>query len=68
MSNIYLEHMKEHVDEYGIDKMQFTDTETALLAIAVELQTLNKTLNKVVYRNNEGDWFINTEARPSYED
>ena len=38
------------------------------MALIKELQSLNETLNKVIYRNNEGDWFVNTEARPSYED
>ena len=52
MSNKYLEHMKERVDKYGIDKMVFTDTETALLAIAVELQTLNESLSSIDYSLN----------------
>ena len=68
MSNIYLEYYEESIEHYGIDGISSPDTGIVILALVKELQTLNETLNKVLYRNNEGDWFINTEARPSYED
>lgn len=59
----FVQWFRKQDDDPGVDVEL-----VAALALIKELQTLNETLNKVIYRNNEGDWFINTEALPSYED